>query len=177
MNQNEKDFFLDTLEFLFQQGKPCKNENGPQASSPDLEAKIERMIVDVLSFLLEQGVPSYQSVDGEGAKRCSYRGDNGLKCAVGCLIPDELYGHWMEGKISWSIFDQSPEVQEAIFQKYGFQHGDLKEVLSALDELQAFHDSFDPGEKIYIGDNRVKWYMQAHQSLVFKNFDVQGSPK
>ncbi len=28
---------------------------------------------------------------------CKYRGDNGLKCAIGCLIPDELYTPEFEG--------------------------------------------------------------------------------
>lgn len=28
---------------------------------------------------------------------CVYRGDNGQKCAVGCLIPDEIYDTNMEG--------------------------------------------------------------------------------
>lgn len=30
--------------------------------------------------------------------RCRYRGAQGLKCAIGCLIPDELYRVDMEGK-------------------------------------------------------------------------------
>lgn len=28
---------------------------------------------------------------------CAYRGDNGLKCAIGCLIPDEHYSSSLEG--------------------------------------------------------------------------------
>lgn len=28
---------------------------------------------------------------------CAYRGDDGRKCAVGCLIPDSLYDETMEG--------------------------------------------------------------------------------
>jgi hypothetical protein len=30
-------------------------------------------------------------LDSNGSMACAYRGPNGLKCAVGCLIPDELY--------------------------------------------------------------------------------------
>lgn len=32
-----------------------------------------------------------------GSKQCAYRGDDGCKCAVGCLIEDEEYAPWMEG--------------------------------------------------------------------------------
>ena len=37
-----------------------------------------------------------QAIDGEGA--CCYRTQDGLKCAVGCLIPDDKYGTDIEGK-------------------------------------------------------------------------------
>jgi hypothetical protein len=30
-------------------------------------------------------------------EECKYRGDNGAKCAAGCLIPDSLYTPDMEG--------------------------------------------------------------------------------
>lgn len=29
---------------------------------------------------------------------CAYRGENGLSCAVGCLIPDDKYDEYIEGK-------------------------------------------------------------------------------
>lgn len=41
--------------------------------------------------LLKQGKTSKDSVS------CKYRGPNGLKCAVGMLIPDELYEDTFEG--------------------------------------------------------------------------------
>ncbi len=34
---------------------------------------------------------------GGGAPMCAYRGRNGLKCAIGCLIPDEKYSQKLEG--------------------------------------------------------------------------------
>lgn len=42
--------------------------------------------------VIKQGRPS---VDAAG--RCLYRGPDGLRCAVGWLIPDELYEPEMEG--------------------------------------------------------------------------------
>ncbi len=45
----------------------------------------------VAAHLLNQGERSYV---GEA---CAYRGKNGLKCAVGCLIPDDRYTANIEG--------------------------------------------------------------------------------
>lgn len=39
-----------------------------------------------------------QNAQSMGIMGCAYRGDNGLQCAVGCLIPDELYRPEFEGK-------------------------------------------------------------------------------
>jgi hypothetical protein len=45
----------------------------------------------VARHLLRQG---RQSV---GYRGCAYRGPNGLRCAIGCLIPDREYAAAMEG--------------------------------------------------------------------------------
>lgn len=47
---------------------------------------------EVVTFLVKQG----KRASGQGS--CMYRTENGLKCAIGCLIPDELYKGEMEGK-------------------------------------------------------------------------------
>jgi hypothetical protein len=52
----------------------------------------------VTTFLLKQGVQSINP--GEYAihqNACLYRGPNGAKCAIGCLIPDTLYTSDIEG--------------------------------------------------------------------------------
>lgn len=46
----------------------------------------------VATHLLSQGKRS--ALGGVG---CAYRGDGGLQCAIGCLIPDELYRYELEG--------------------------------------------------------------------------------
>ena len=46
----------------------------------------------VKSHLLSQG---RKSLDARG--KCAYRGDNGAMCAVGVLIPDDMYNRGMEG--------------------------------------------------------------------------------
>ena len=36
--------------------------------------------------------------DGKPIYQCAYRGYDGTKCAVGCLIPDDVYSPFMENK-------------------------------------------------------------------------------
>lgn len=49
----------------------------------------------VVNHLLTQGVLATE--DGTNKTRCMYRGHNGTKCAIGCLITDEEYKPSMEG--------------------------------------------------------------------------------
>lgn len=65
---------------------------------------------------------------------CSYSGDNGLKCAVGVLIPDELYDRSMEGQSYSSIYGGS---LSAALTKGGV---DLKLCIPLLNGLQRLHD-------------------------------------
>lgn len=47
----------------------------------------------VATHLLTQNAKSQES-DGT----CAYRGENGTKCSIGCLIPDDKYDEDFEGK-------------------------------------------------------------------------------
>ncbi len=46
----------------------------------------------VALHLIKQGKKSVNDIG-----RCLYRSPEGLKCAIGCLIPDEVYQRSMEG--------------------------------------------------------------------------------
>ena len=62
---------------------------------------------------------------------CGYRGDGGLKCAVGCLISDEDYSPQMEGLDARQLihrFELVPSIQELS------PHEDL------IKNLQVIHD-------------------------------------
>lgn len=51
----------------------------------------------VARHLLTQKAPALRTTEG-GEVICAYRGDDGKKCAVGCLIPDDMYdAELMEG--------------------------------------------------------------------------------
>jgi hypothetical protein len=52
----------------------------------------QQVFDQVVKHLLKQGKRAYQ--EGKG---CRYRTDDGLKCAVGCLLPDAAYTPDMEG--------------------------------------------------------------------------------
>jgi hypothetical protein len=69
--------------------------------------------------------------------RCSYRGDNGMSCAIGILIPDELYNPCMEGSNFYELLEGFPAV--AI-------HLDLDglEDVEFLAEIQNIHDGNRP---------------------------------
>lgn len=70
----------------------------------------------------------------EGPKNaCRYRTADGLKCAVGCLIPDNEYDVKIEGRALGSnavIMEQCPSLKEHDF--------------NLLVRLQTLHDSGDP---------------------------------
>jgi hypothetical protein len=67
---------------------------------------------------------------------CAYRGDNGMMCAAGCLIPDELYNDKMDidGGVSWgSVCLRYPKVESTISTD--------PNVHSLISHLQGTHDS------------------------------------
>jgi len=79
----------------------------------------------VVAHLKAQGK---QSLKGDS---CKYRGSMGMKCAVGCLIPDEEYSSELEGKTV-----RSPELVNLP----SLRHLNLE----LLWDLQGVHDRCDP---------------------------------
>lgn len=63
--------------------------------------------------------------------KCAYRGVGGLKCAIGCLIPDERYDPTLEG---FSVY--SERVQKAA------EYTEEQNVLAGA--LQRVHDTCEP---------------------------------
>ena len=62
-----------------------------------------------------------------GTDSCAYHGKNGLKCAAGCLIPDNLYLESFEGQ-TWRY----------VLKELGFTSHD-----KLVSSLQDIHDSRD----------------------------------
>ena len=77
------------------------------------------------------------SLDDTGT--CLYRGPDGKKCAIGCLIPDELYTEDLEKKEIRTLLD------------YSIGNSELSAYLSQFNKdllirLQKTHDAYPPTE-------------------------------
>lgn len=91
-----------------------------------LHLATEQEIFDqVSSHLLTQNRKSKISSN----HMCAYRGDEGLKCAAGCLISDEEYTEKMEEN-SWYNLIKLGLIPE--------HHAGL------ISQLQTIHDNYDP---------------------------------
>jgi len=66
---------------------------------------------------------------------CLYRSPNGLKCAIGCLIPDELYDPEFEGK---TVIDLPIDLLKTI--------GINDDHVYLLRVLQTVHDCNQPSD-------------------------------
>ena len=86
----------------------------------------------VVRHLAKQGGPA---LNRDGA--CMYRGPNGTKCAIGCVIPEHLYTPDIEHQRVHNILRGDcgkPELRAAIL-----RHGE--EMPNLLDALQQAHDN------------------------------------
>lgn len=70
---------------------------------------------------------------------CSYRGEEGRMCAVGCLIPDELYRPSLEG---WAVWQ--PAVNSVLGQ-CGIDVSPKSPMRKMLTRLQSIHDNESVG--------------------------------
>jgi len=97
----------------------------------------------VRDHLMTQGEPSQVYDREEEATICRYRGDDGRMCAVGCLIPDELYRPELEGRI---VRELPGDVLAAI-------GADSDEAIEFLRGLQMIHD---------LGGNQERWSVRLY---------------
>lgn len=116
----------------------------------------QEMFDKVTVHLLTQNWPStpkpYYPESREKDYTCSYRGHmNGgvqLKCAIGCLIPDELYDPKIEGH-GFRGLEQFPALKE-LFAGVDVNLGD---------DLQRLHDIYEPWE----WKNRLRTIARSHK--------------
>ena len=81
----------------------------------------------VAKHLFTQGHQSKRA----GRTTCAYRGEGSDMCAIGCMIPENMYDHKMEGKSVASIMMNYPEV--------GLLFANAS--LTMLKDLQTLHDN------------------------------------
>jgi hypothetical protein len=101
--------------------------------------KLQELFDKSVAHLRKQGVKSVNKslADESGAfcsyVACSYRGDSGLMCAIGCVIPDEEYSKNFEGKSASYVAEKGVSTLQ------GQQAHDL-------DSLQVIHDNYPPNQ-------------------------------
>lgn len=88
----------------------------------------------VRSHLLAQG----KRAEKDGG--CRYRGPNGTKCAVGCLIPDHLYRSALEGAVPGGSLLRG-ELGTYFLKTYGIERSPAGEDAKFLTGLQQIHDN------------------------------------
>lgn len=91
-----------------------------------------KSVFPLILSVVAQGGKS-MSIHTKGYKRCSYRGENGMRCAVGWAIPDSEYNQTFEGNTACSL----------VVEKFSQE---LKSYdTTALTVLQQCHDSQEDG--------------------------------
>jgi len=78
---------------------------------------------------------------------CLYRNEQGLKCAAGCLIPDDLYNPDLEHE-RWSALVRqqfAPADHKQLIQRMQYMHDErpVSDWKLALDKLEDELDTFD----------------------------------
>lgn len=105
------------------------------------EGNPQQLFDDVVNHLRKQGCKaSGKNLYGD-ISTCLYRGDNGTKCAIGGIIPDELYNPILENRTCHSIMyptDLSDDKKPLCLQ-VGNLIGLSNESLA--DRLQVIHDA------------------------------------
>jgi len=110
------------------------------------------------SFILKMDSP----FDNEYT--CAYRGANGFKCAIGCLIPDEEYKPEMErGSLEMLLMDTANCPR--LFAKNSATEKMFNQHYYLLSSLQDIHDRIDIS----------KW--EKHFEMCAKRFYVNFTPK
>lgn len=99
-----------------------------------------KIVTDMVIHLLNQGECAILTDDPW--RTCAYRSENGLMCAVGCVIPDENYDE---------EFDADPDIDFALMSAIDGKYRvdpDSEEDTEFLRKCQAYlHDNHDSVEE------------------------------
>ena len=93
--------------------------------------ELQEIFDKVSAHLLRQGE---RSVVVDGYNMCMYRSAHGLKCAAGCLIPDDVYHPDMEHQ----PFEDLPKQYAAIEAMFNGK------AVQLIQDLQEIHDMEHP---------------------------------
>lgn len=121
----------------------------PRIARGDTTITGQEIFEAVVTHLVSQGVMARSSYCS-----CTYRSPKGLKCAIGCLIPDSAYNTDMEGMNSDQILDDRGAIFDSYFRTSMLPHRQLLLHLQNLHDDSEFmlNDSLLQRAKM-IGDN------------------------
>lgn len=116
----------------------------------------------VVEHFIQQGAPAVIRLTNGGVT-CCYRTIDGLKCAIGALIPDDLYVPEMEGESVSSLFHAFPLEAKAA--------GLSRSSARFFDALQKAHDINALGPT---SDGFLE-RLWGHMRIIAKDFRLNGS--
>ena len=115
---------------------------------------LQSLFDKITTHLLKQNQPAVSPNDG-----CKYKTDDGLKCAIGCLIDDQHYNPNFEGLTPECFISPSasnPELSLGIFQAvvdsqqitFDVNHEmeEKRQLCNFLRKLQSIHDDCYPNQ-------------------------------
>ena len=103
----------------------------------------------VKEHLLKQGARSATGRSLSGQDKCAYRGFDGMQCAVGCLITDDVYDPSLE-----TLSVTHTDVRQALVDSGVLNPCDANELttnsdtspINLLCALQTLHDQYAPAD-------------------------------
>lgn len=113
----------------------------------------------IRDHLTKQRKQSKAVYAGSSTPSCAYRGDNGLMCAVGCLITDEVYTDDLE-----SLCADVSEVVNALTHSLGFEITEHMEQLCT--NWQLYHDD------VINGFSYAKWIDSGDDDISPEMFHI-----
>jgi hypothetical protein len=102
----------------------------------------------VVRHLFKQHAKSART-DLNGSIRCKYRGAEGRKCAIGCVIDDSIYKPFMEDE---DVHALSGHISKSIGRE--LTNSDI----DVLDDLRYVHDT----NMVHEWPTRLKWRAKMH---------------
>jgi hypothetical protein len=112
----------------------------------------------VIAHLLQQGKQSKSDV-------CLYRSDDGLKCAIGALIPDSEYDPDMECSIVHPFYYSHPTTIQS------WAQSNYPNDLKLLNRLQRLHDK-GPSHSFNNPHDAWEEYILTQSQIIAKEFNL-----
>lgn len=107
--------------------------------------KRQEVFDTVTRHLLTQG----KKAEEFPSRTCVYHSPKGLKCAIGCLIPDSLYSPDLEGKTAHSLVIWYTLEEAKVVPAISPTSHKGTSIRTFLSDLQNIHDTYSPEEWRY----------------------------